>query len=576
MIDYGGSKKRPGKKKIWLSLVLTYGVSALLGIGGYYGYRYYCESINDGFLRGTIVDGEDVYGLTPAHAADLIADKYADSRIVITEGENVDLEGNLASYGYEIDRGKLKDDLQTVFLQEKGDKLAVLKSVFDRFTYHFAVKPAENTEVFEQRVQVSNLGVARYPSKDAYLYYEKESDCIAIKEEIQGNEISDEALRAYVRECIAYTLNEEEAPAVQAKAADEGTTQVTEQAQTADEGATQAAERAAADGAGQVSEEGSTLETENAPESEPQQPYEEMPVAGPQQVAGEGLHRSFEFPWNLSGKPAVYADDAELTAKRDAINEYAGAGLTYTFGEQKEEYNLLDLAERLMEIEDGKAELSDEKITAFVEDLADRYNTRYRERTFESTLAGEITISAKYNDYGYTIIQADEIEQIREDIESREHVAREPVYLEKNSWGNPYYLRRNGVDDLAGTYIEVDLTAQHVWYYKNGELCTETDCVSGDVTNDHGTQTGCFPLAYKESPSVLTGGEGDEEYEEKVEYWMPFFEGQGLHDASWRYYFGGRIYRGNGSHGCVNLPVWAAAEIYNAVEVGTPILIFYE
>ena len=154
-------------------------------------------------------------------------------------------------------------------------------------------------------------------------------------------------------------------------------------------------------------------------------------------------------------------------------------------------------------------------------------------------------------------------------------MVREPVYLEKNSWGNPYYLRRNGYDDMDGTYIEVDLTAQHVWYYRDGEVYVDCDCVSGDVTKDHGTKTGCFPLAYKESPSVLTGGEGDDEYEEKVEYWMPFYEGQGLHDASWRYYFGGSIYRGNGSHGCVNIPLSAARDIYEAVDTGTAIIIFY-
>ena len=166
-------------------------------------------------------------------------------------------------------------------------------------------------------------------------------------------------------------------------------------------------------------------------------------------------------------------------------------------------------------------------------------------------------------------------EQIREDIESRSHVTREPVYLEKNSWGNPYYLARNGTDDLAGTYIEVDLSAQHVWFYKNGEVYTECSCVSGDVTKDHGTQTGCFPLAYKESPSVLTGGNGEDEYETEVNYWMPFYEGQGLHDATWRYSFGGSIYKGNGSHGCVNIPLSAAEEIYEAVDTGTAIIIFY-
>ena len=259
----------------------------------------------------------------------------------------------------------------------------------------------------------------------------------------------------------------------------------------------------------------------------------------------------------------------------EAINTYQGAGITYEFGDKTEEYDLLDLAQ-VMDIEDGKASLSDEKIEAFVGELDDKYSTRYRERTFNSTLAGEITIEAKYNDYGYTILEEEEAEQLREDIESRLHVTREPVYLETNSWGNPYYLKRSGVDDLAGTYIEVDLTAQHVWFYKDGELYMESDCVSGDVTKDHGTHTGCFPLAYKESPSVLRGGEGDDEWEEKVEYWMAFFEGQGLHDASWRYYFGGNIYRGNGSHGCVNLPTWAAGELYEGVETGTAIIIFYE
>lgn len=517
MIDVGGRAKRPGNKNLWISLAAMFGISSILGTGAYYGYRYYCESINEGFLKGTIVDGEDVYGLTPAQTTEKILAKYADSEIVITEGENIDLDGNLASYGYEIDGGKFQAELESAFREQKSDRVAVFNSVFDRYEQSIEVKPEENKEAFEKKVSVANLEIARYPSEDAVLFYDKEADSVAIKPEIQGNEIEDETLRAFVRSCIEETLGE--APAQEAV---------------------------------------DNKETEAA-----------------LQGTGEGLHRTFEFPWETCEKPKVYADDEKLVSRKEAINKYAGAGITYTFGDKTEEYDLLDLAD-LMDIEGSKAELSDEKIEAFVEDLASRYNTRYLERTFESTLAGEITIPAKYNDYGYTVIQEDEAEQLREDIESRKHVEREPVYLEKNSWGNPYYLRRNGEDDLDGTYIEVDLTAQHVWYYKDGELYTETDCVSGDVTEDHGTRTGCFPLAYKESPSVLTGGEGDDEYEEKVEYWMPFFEGQGLHDASWRYYFGGNIYRGNGSHGCVNLPTSKAGEIYEAVETGTAIIIFYE
>ena len=547
MIDNGGRGKRPGKDNIWLSLILMCGASALIGTGGYYGYRYYCESVNDGFLKGTCVDGEDVYGMTTGEAWNMILNKYSDSGIVITEGENVDLEGNLPYYGYEIDREELQGKLETAYTSQKSDKLSVLKSVFDKYELEIDIKPQENTELFEQRVTAANLGVARYPSKDAYLYYDEASDSCAVKEEVMGNEIDDKVLQDYVRKCIRQTIGLE-----QPEPADE----VPETGQTTE--------------SGEASTEGMTSSRERAPETEP-------PAAAEQpEPAGEGLHRSFEFPWDLCVKPNVYADSPELVSKRDAINEYAGAKLTYEFGEEKKEYDLLELADLFMDIEGGKAELNDEKIENFAEELSDAYSTRYYERTFESTLAGEITIPAKYNDYGYTLLVEDEVEQIREDIESRSHVEREPVYLEKNSWGNPYYLRRNGYDDMDGTYIEVDLTAQHVWFYKDGEVYVDCDCVSGDVTKDHGTKTGCFPLAYKESPSVLTGGEGDDEYEEKVEYWMPFYEGQGLHDASWRYYFGGSIYRGNGSHGCVNLPTWAAAEIYNAVETGTAIVIFYE
>ena len=559
MIDNGGRGKRPGKDNIWLSLILMCGASALIGTGGYYGYRYYCESVNDGFLKGTCVDGEDVYGMTTGEAWNMILNKYSDSEIVITEGENVDLEGNLPYYGYEIDREELQGKLETAYTSQKSDKLSVLKSVFDKYELEIDIKPQENTELFEQRVTAANLGVARYPSKDAYLYYDEASDSCAVKEEVMGNEIDDKVLQDYVRKCIRQTIGLE-----QPEPADEvpGTGQTAESREVSTAGQTMSSENAS-----EVEpDEGAAGQTQEAQARSAEQP----------EPTGEGLHRSFEFPWDLCVKPNVYADSPELVSKRDAINEYAGAKLTYVFGEEKREYDLLELADLFMDIEGGKAELNDEKIENFAEKLSDEYSTRYYERTFESTLAGEITIPAKYNDYGYTLLVEDEVEQIREDIESRSHVEREPVYLEKNSWGNPYYLRRNGYDDMDGTYIEVDLTAQHVWYYRDGEVYVDCDCVSGDVTKDHGTKTGCFPLAYKESPSVLTGGEGDDEYEEKVEYWMPFYEGQGLHDASWRYYFGGSIYRGNGSHGCVNLPTWAAAEIYNAVETGTAIVIFYE
>ena len=59
-----------------------------------------------------------------------------------------------------------------------------------------------------------------------------------------------------------------------------------------------------------------------------------------------------------------------------------------------------------------------------------------------------------------------------------------------------------------------------------------------------------------------------------VTYWMPFHDGQGLHDASWRSNFGGNIYQTNGSHGCVNLPTYAAATIYSYIDSNYPIVLY--
>lgn len=63
----------------------------------------------------------------------------------------------------------------------------------------------------------------------------------------------------------------------------------------------------------------------------------------------------------------------------------------------------------------------------------------------------------------------------------------------------------------------------------------------------------------------------------KVGYWMRFNDqyAQGLHDATWRdnATFGGETYMNNGSHGCVNLPVEFTAELYDFVEVGTPVIV---
>ena len=85
-------------------------------------------------------------------------------------------------------------------------------------------------------------------------------------------------------------------------------------------------------------------------------------------------------------------------------------------------------------------------------------------------------------------------------------------------------------------------------------------------------------MAYKQMNTTLRGPklpDGTYEWESPVTYWMPFNGGIGLHDANWRSSFGGAIYQGNGSHGCVNLPPSVAGTVYDNIQAGTPVVCHY-
>ena len=120
-------------------------------------------------------------------------------------------------------------------------------------------------------------------------------------------------------------------------------------------------------------------------------------------------------------------------------------------------------------------------------------------------------------------------------------------------------------------YVEVDIGNQHVTLYENCRKVMESACVTGIPNKSRATHPGVFKIDYKQRNRILRGSRN--EYASFVNYWMPFHNGQGLHDASWRSSFGGSIYVGSGSHGCVNLPRDAAASLYNIVWVGMPVMV---
>lgn len=276
--------------------------------------------------------------------------------------------------------------------------------------------------------------------------------------------------------------------------------------------------------------------------------------------------RTIELNEEVYRQPDIEAS-GEMKQKVKKLNsqlkKYRNTTVTYLFGSETQVLDS-DTIKSWLKIKNSGISIDKDAAAAYVSDMANKYNTIYVPRTFHTSTGADVTVSD--NEYGYRIDQESELAQLLEDLKSGENVSREPVY---SSIG----MQRNGIDDLAGSYIEVSLDAQHLWLYKDGTLVTETDIVSGAPTAERETYRGAWPIAYKASPFTLSSDEYG--YAVKVKYWMPFVYGQGLHDASWQSSFGGNRYKtGNGSHGCINLPEDQAALIYNTIDGGYPIIIY--
>lgn len=210
--------------------------------------------------------------------------------------------------------------------------------------------------------------------------------------------------------------------------------------------------------------------------------------------------------------------------------------------------------------------LADKKsVEKFVENLAVKYDTRGKARKFKTHSGNKISI--KTGDYGYLIDKKAEAKKLMSDLNNKKNVERKPCY---------YQVPYDKSDKIGNSYVEIDLSSQHLWVYKKGKVMLSTDVVTGDVAGGYATPSGVYYLKYKQRDTTLEGDNSDgSKYASPVSYWMPFNGGIGMHDASWRKSFGGSIYRYSGSHGCVNMPPASAAATFGIISEGYPVVVHY-
>ena len=202
-----------------------------------------------------------------------------------------------------------------------------------------------------------------------------------------------------------------------------------------------------------------------------------------------------------------------------------------------------------------------ELVAEFVAGNAKKYDTYGKSIVFTTALGEKLSVLN--GGFGWKTDREKETEELIALIENGTVTEREPVYRSKGVV--------KGSNDPGTSYVEIDLTNQHLYLFWKGELVVESDFVSGNMSNGNTTPGGLYKLTYRTTDAVLRGAD----YETPVKYWMPFNGNIGMHDATWRSSFGGDIYLTNGSHGCINLPLDKAELIFAYVSTGFPIVCYY-
>lgn len=259
--------------------------------------------------------------------------------------------------------------------------------------------------------------------------------------------------------------------------------------------------------------------------------------------------------------PKYNSKSQNVIKAKDMLTKYASTKVTYTFGNDTETLSGSKISKWLSYDSNFNVTLDEAKVKQYVLNLAYTYNTAGKTRNFKSSSGNIISVGG--GDYGWSINTYTESQKLIDTIKAGQTITKEPAYNQK--------AVSHDSNDIGNTYVEVDMTKQHLWFYKNGSLVVEGDVVTGNVSANHTTPGGIYRLKAKERNATLKG----QDYSSPVSYWMPFNEGIGIHDATWRTEFGKQIYLTQGSHGCVNAPFNVAETIFENIEVGTPIVCYY-
>ena len=269
--------------------------------------------------------------------------------------------------------------------------------------------------------------------------------------------------------------------------------------------------------------------------------------------------------------PKYTSESPEVQAACDTMNQYLKASITYTMDEDVVVDKEL-ISTWLSYDENMNVTFNEDAVKKWMREFGSKYDTVGKTRSI--TTPGGKTAEVSGGTYGWSVDEKKEAENLINSIKKGEVTSREPAYEQKAA--------SRSAQDWGTTYVEVDLSAQHMWYIVDGSVALETDVVTGLASDpNRATPQGVYSILEMMRNKTLIGetdpSTGKPIYETPVSYWMRVtWTGIGFHDASWQSSFGGTRYQTSaGSHGCINMPVDKAGSLYSMLSVGTPVVMHY-
>ena len=263
-------------------------------------------------------------------------------------------------------------------------------------------------------------------------------------------------------------------------------------------------------------------------------------------------------------KPEVVSTDQSLVDSLNSCNQMLNAQITYDFVDSQWTADRDEIVSWITKGEDGLYSLDYDLVYEWVYDMAYETDTFGLSHTFMTSYGVEVQLEPG-GDYGWCIDKELTAQHLCDYIKSGTVSTVDPDYL--------FTAMDRSSNDIGGTYVEICISTQTMWLYYEGERIVETPVVTGNVSTGHSTPSG--------SVWAIDAKKTDWKFRPYAnaysDYWMPFNDQVGIHDASWQPWGSStaETYLTAGSHGCVNTPLDAVRTIYEHVEIGTPVIVYY-